>query len=194
MRVLIIPEDDRKDRFILQPIIEAMLAHLGKPKARVEVCVKPPLRGVTQATDKRRIREIIEYYPLVHLFLLCVDRDGKEGRRVALDGLEKDAARHLKKGRLFLAENAWQEIEVWALAGHDLPRQWKWEEVRQETDPKEKYFQPFVERCGLQDGPGGGRETLAREAAGRYQRIRNRCKEDVLAPENRIRQWLSERG
>jgi hypothetical protein len=194
MRVLIIPEDDRKDRFILLPIIAAMLAHLGKPKAKVEVCVKPPLRGVTQAMDKRRIREIIDYYPLVHLFLLCVDRDGKVGRREALNGLERDAEKCLRKGRLLLAENAWQEIEVWALAGHDLPRKWKWDEIRQETDPKEKYFQPFVTLRGLQEEPGGGRETLAREAAGRYRSIRNRCKEDVLELESRIKTWLDGRA
>ena len=35
MNVLIIPEDFRKDQYILKPILEAMLAAVGKPQAKV---------------------------------------------------------------------------------------------------------------------------------------------------------------
>ena len=32
----------------------------------------------------------------------------------------------------FLAENAWEEIEAWVLAGLNLPSDWSWAEVRAE--------------------------------------------------------------
>jgi hypothetical protein len=44
MNVRLIPEDDQRDRFILKPILEAMLTHLGKPHARVEIA-RPRIRG-----------------------------------------------------------------------------------------------------------------------------------------------------
>jgi hypothetical protein len=88
---------------------------------------------------------------------------------------------------MFLAENAWQEIEVWALAGHDLPRGWNWQEVRVEPNSKEVYFEPYTRQRGLSLEPGGGRKTLAEQAAQRYARIRQRCPEDVANLENRVR-------
>jgi hypothetical protein len=53
MNVLLIPEDFRKDQFILQPIIEAMFTKLGKP-AIVEVLKDPLIRGIDQALKIER--------------------------------------------------------------------------------------------------------------------------------------------
>ena len=108
MNVLVIPEDFRKDQYVLKPIIAAMLDAVGRP-ARVEVFQDPLLGGVEQALNWQRIRDIIEQYDWkVQLFLLCVDRDGKEGRRAALDQLEQKAAALLPVGRVLLGENALQ--------------------------------------------------------------------------------------
>lgn len=41
MKVLIIPEDFRKDQYILKPIVLAMLASLEQPNALVQVCQDP---------------------------------------------------------------------------------------------------------------------------------------------------------
>ncbi len=140
MNVLVTPEDFRKDQYILKPIITAMLDALGR-SARVEVCQDPLLGGVEQALNWHRIRDIIEQYARkVRLFLLCVDRDGKEGRRAALDGLERKAAEVLPTGRILVGKNAWQEVEVWVLAGHDLPGDWSWSAIRAHSDSKEAYF------------------------------------------------------
>lgn len=193
MNVLVIPEDFRVDQYILLPIISAMMAELGKPKAKVRVCRDPLLGGVEQALDRDRIREVIDRYRgMVDLYLLCVDRDGKPGRRMALDGIEVFAREEcgLGPGRVLLAENAWQELEVWVLAGHDLPKDWDWGEVRREIHPKEAYFQPIAEGRKLTEEPGGGRKTLAEEAARRYGRIRQLCPEDVAQLEIRIRGWI----
>jgi hypothetical protein len=131
---------------------------------------------------------------MINLFLLCVDRDGDPNRRTRLDYLEDQAKDLLKPGCLFLAENAWQELEVWALAGHKLPASWSWRSLRSEPDPKESYFRPFAEQRGLLDEPGEGRQTLAREAAQNYGRLRQLCPEDIGRLEERIGAWLNRPG
>jgi hypothetical protein len=128
------------------------------------------------------------------LCLLCVDRDGDPDRRAKLLNLENRATRVIGHGRAFLAENAWHEVEVWMLMGHDLPRGWNWRTIRQEIHPKERYCQPFAKCRGLLDLPDEGRDLLAREASTRYGPIRGRCEEDVKRLEDRIRDWIGSRG
>ena len=42
--------------------------------------------------------------------------------QAGINNLEKKAVAKLNgSDRIFLAENAWQELEVWTLAGHDDP-------------------------------------------------------------------------
>jgi hypothetical protein len=186
MNVLVIPEDFRKDQYMLKPIVTAMLRGLDR-FVRVEVCQDPLLGGVSEALKWERIREIIEQYAWkVHLFLLCVDRDGQAGRRTALDAIETQAQAILPAGVRLLAENAWQEIEVWVLAGHDLPADWNWRVIRNEPNPKELYYRPYANLRKVQLSPGEGRRQLAEEAARRYARIRTLCPEDIGALERRI--------
>ncbi len=191
MNVLVIPEDFRKDQYMLKPIFMAMMKEVGKPNAKVRVCQDPLLGGVNEALKWERIQEIIERYKgMVNLFLLCVDRDGKSGRKIVLTNLEQQAANILTSGRLLLAENAWQEIEVWVLAGHDLSSDWNWQVIRDEVNPKETYFLPFATQRKLLDAPGEGRKTLAEEAARRYDRIRQLCPEDIADLEDRVRSFV----
>ncbi|MBI1925213.1 hypothetical protein HYR99_13305 [Candidatus Poribacteria bacterium] len=188
---MIIPEDFRKDRYTLEPIIKEMMTAVGKQKTKVVACTDPLLGGIDQALRWERIREIIDDYKhKVQLFLLCMDRDGKAERRARIDYLEEQASSILNQNQRFLGENAWQEIEVWVLAGHDLPDAWSWSEIRQEINPKETYFVPFIKHRGLQNQPGGGRKILAEEAARRYNRIRQLCPEDVANLEGRISAWI----
>ena len=195
MNVLIIPEDFRKDQHVLKPILTKMMAAIGKPNANIQVCLDPLLGGVTEALKWERISEVIKMYPMVAVFLLIVDRDAKEGRRAALDNLSTKAASVIGDGRVFLAENAWQEIEVWALAGiATLPKGWVWNDVRSEANPKERYFTPYATSRGLHDEPGQGRTTLGREAAQNYARVRSRCKEDVASLEQQLKDVLSSSG
>lgn len=179
MNVLVIPEDFRKDQFILKPIIRALMADSGCRRANVAICTDPLLGGIAQALDFERIREIVEFYPMIDVFLLCVDRDGDANRRASLDHLEREISSALRPHQSFWAENAWQELEVWVLAGHDLPNEWQWAAIRQERDPKERYFAPLVRSRGLENTPGEGRKILAEEAARRFTRIRQLCREDI---------------
>ncbi|NER03610.1 MAG: hypothetical protein F6K17_13810 [Okeania sp. SIO3C4] len=193
MKVLVIPEDFRKDQYMLKPIITAMMKALkkGSGTTKVRICQDPLLGGISEALKWENIKTIINQYPMVDLFLLCVDRDGKEGRKVALDKIEKQATEILGDRQLFLAENAWQEIEVWVLAGlKDLPREYNWQEIRQEINPKEIYFLPLLQQKKLLDSVGEGRKELAKEAAQQYDRIRQLCSEDIANLESRIKGLL----
>jgi len=190
MRVLVIPEDFRKDQYILDPLIRAMLSYLGEPSARIVVCRDPLLGGVDQALKWERVGEILERYPMIDLFMLVVDRDGMPGRRSALDRLEEQARSVLPGNRLLLGECAWQELEVWVLAGHDLQAAWAWAEIRAEAHSKEVYFEPFARDRGVAEAPAGGRKQLAEEAASRYTRIRQLCPEDVASLERRASGFL----
>ena len=190
MKVLVIPEDFRKDQYLLKPIVAKMFAEIGKPRANVTICVQPLMGGVARATSWEAIEGVIDSYPTVDMFLLIVDRDGASGRRVALDRLEALARDKLRPDRVLFAANIWQEIEVLALAGQRLPKEWSWAEIRSEVHPKEIYYDPYVRSRGLDDGPYGGRMVLGLEAARNYKRVRSRCKEDIAELEDRAREWI----
>jgi hypothetical protein len=176
-RVLVIPEDFRNDQYVLEPIVTKLFDSIGR-KAKVIVCRDPLLGGIHQALRWERIREIVlRYRGMIECFLLIVDRDGQAGRKDALDRMQALAAAELAAGKRFLAENAWQEVEVWLLAGHDLPSDWVWKQVRAHENPKEAYYRPFAAGRGVLGQPAEGRGVLGREAASRYSRIRSLCPE-----------------
>lgn len=192
MNVLVIPEDFRKDQHTLKPIFERMFREVGKPRARIRVCQDPLLGGVGEATKSERIHEIVHRYrAMVRIFVLCIDRDGDQGRRQRLDQLEQEFGDDLGDDRVFLAENAWEEIETWVLAGLDLPDRWRWADVRAEVQVKEEYFEPIAAERELANRPGGGRKPLAEEAARRFDAIRQKCREDFDVLVNRVQEAVA---
>lgn len=177
MRVLVIPEDPRNDKYILKPLFSSLFKVLGKQQAKIKICEDPCLGGIGEALKSSRIQEIIEQHQgMTDIFILCVDRDGKEGRRTRLNALEKEFD---QQDCSFIATNAWEEIEIWVLAGvENLPQEWKWEDVRTEVHVKEKYFDKLVQQRDLANNPGGGRKALSEEAARHIPAIRSKCSED----------------
>ena len=183
MNVLVVPEDFRNDQYLLKPLIERLFADIGKRGVKVEVCQDPLLGGIAAALNVERIREVVEQYKgMMAIFILCVDRDGDLGRRARLDNIESEFG----GDRVFLAENAWEEIETWTLAGLDLPSDWAWADVRAEVHVKERYFEPLARQRGVADGPGRGRKALGEEAARRIDAIRQKCREDFDALAKRL--------
>lgn len=175
MNVLIIPEDFRKDQYLLQPLFQRLFKTIGKPSARVKICSDPLLGGVQEALKSVRLTEIVEQYEgMTDIFILCVDRDGQIGRRQRLNQIEKEFGAQ----QTFYAENAWEELETWTLAGLDLPSGWNWQDVRAEMHVKEQYFENLARMRGVADAPGGGRKPLGEEAARRIDAIRQKCPED----------------
>jgi hypothetical protein len=108
-----------------------------------------------------------------------------------LDDLERKIPKILHPPRLFLAERAWQEVEVWALAGIDrrLEPKWTWGAIRGERDSKEMYFEPIAKARLLFNSPGQGRKELGLEFARNYANIRQNCPE-IRNLEERIRLWI----
>jgi hypothetical protein len=193
VRVLILAEDFVKDQLLLQPIIEAMMKEVGRPRAKVKVCRDPRFHGTGEALKWEFVEQALSRHRgMFDLCLLCVDRDGDRHRQAKLSNLENQAKNVIGDGRAFLAENAWQEVEVWLLMGHRLPPRWDWRTIRQEIHPKERYYQPFAKNRGTLDLPDEGRDELAKEAATRYGQIRGRCKEDLQRLEDRIRSWMEQ--
>ena len=183
MRVLVIPEDSRKDKYILKPLFESLFRSIGKSQARIRVCEDPVLGGVTEALKSGNISEVIRRQGgMTQIYILCVDRDGDARRRQRLRDMEHEFG----IGRVFLAENAWQELETWVLAGLDLPAGWNWQSVRAEIQVKETYFEPLVDERNLSQALGGGRKPLAEEAARRINLIRQKCPEDFDALARRL--------
>ena len=148
---------------------------IGKRRVRVDVCRDPLLGGVGEALKSERITEIVKKHGgMTDIFILCVDRDGEQGRRQRLDQIEAEFG----GVRVFLAENAWEELETWVLAGLALPANWNWKTVRAEVQVKEIYFEPLVAQRGLSEAPGGGRKPLGEEASRRIDAIRQKCPDD----------------
>ena len=185
MNVLIIPEDFRNDQYILKPLFSRLFQSIGKRPARVRVCLDPLLGGVGEALKSERIAEVVRRHAgMTDIFILCIDRDGDANRRQRLDSLQEEFG----NGQLFLflAENAWEELETWVLAGLDLPTEWNWRVVRAEVQVKERYFEPLADQHNLSDAPGGGRKPLAEEASRRIGAIRQKCPEDFDALAQRL--------
>ena len=186
MNVLIIPEDFRNDQYILKPLFYRLFKSIDAQTVNVRVCQDPLLGGVREALKSERIEEIIhQYRGRIDLFVLCVDRDGEVGRRQRLDQLENQF------GPVFLAENAWEEIETWVLAGLNLPGNWRWTDVRAEVQVKERYFDPLATQRGLAGETAGGRDILAREASRRIRSIRQKCPEDFDSLAQRLETSLT---
>ncbi len=184
MNVLIVPEDFRKDQYILKPLFTRLLRDIGKPRAKVGICQDPLLGGVEEALKSERMSEVIRKHAgMTDIFILCIDRDGDVNRRKRLDRIKSE----FEQEQVFLAENAWEELETWVLAGlAELPAEWNWKDVRAEVHVKETYFEPLVVQRKLSDSPGGGRKVLGNEASRRIDAIRRKCPDDFDALARRL--------
>ena len=195
MNILVIPEDFRKDQYILKPLISRLFRRLGAPNPQVVVCQDPLLGGIDEALKTDKLAEIVnDQQGMADIFILCVDRDGAVGRRHRLDRIEAE----FQDRCVFLAENAWEEVETWALAGLTLPGEWRWADVRAEVQIKERYFEPLAVRRGLVSATEYSRrglnseesrmiwQVLGEDAARRVPAIRQKCPEDFDALAQRL--------
>lgn len=180
-KVLVIPEDFTKDEHVLKPVVEKILEDAGKANATILVCRDPNFGGIGEAMKKEKLRkDVIQNYPMVDLFILLVDRDGDAGREVKAANLETDLTAELagREGR-FVAELARQEVEVFVLAGHDLPEGWTWQQIRADGDVKNTAFQDLVNTMDTGKMPHDGRKKLMAEGIKNWARIKSRCPEDI---------------
>ncbi len=173
MKVLVIPEDQTHDQYIVRPVVEGIFDDLGKP-ASMSVLPEPRLRGSTDALDPKMLAAIVRDNPMVDLFVLVVDRDCD--RRGHTERVAQLQAAHTPLIGCLAAE----EVEVWMLALHrdeleKLPKT-KWRDVQNECDPKERFADPFLKRRGS-SGPGNGRKAAMREIRGNWKTLLSLCPE-----------------
>ena len=188
MNVLIIPEDFRKDQYILKPLFSRLFRAIGRRRVRVEICQEPLIGGITEALRSERIAEVISKHDgMTDIFILCVDRDGNTNRRQRLDSLEAEFG----AARTFFAENAWEELETWVLAGLTLLSDWSWTDVRAEVSVKERYFEPLAAERDVAGTLGGGRKLLGEEAARNISAIRRKCPDDVDSLAQRLETFIN---
>jgi hypothetical protein len=81
-----------------------------------------------------------------------------------------------------------REIEAWLLVGSEKPGNWTYTEVRDEPHVKERYFEPYAEQRGVDEGQFGGRKPLGEEAARNYRTLRQHC-EELQVLERKIQSW-----
>ncbi|MCK4258553.1 MAG: hypothetical protein KAX49_06220 [Halanaerobiales bacterium] len=108
---------------------------------------------------------------------MLVDCDGNLNRRERLDQLEEEAREYLRSDKNFFAEHAIEEIEVWLLAGLDLPNDWNWSDIRSHPHPKEAYYEVYAKENGVLDRVAQGRKFLTNEAMSNWSRIKSKCNE-----------------
>lgn len=170
MKVLVIPEDQQLDQYILKPVLEMLFADLGL-KARLSILPEPRLRGATAALDRDIVGGIVRDNPMEDLFLLIVDRDCNRTNHEALA-----KQRQLEHPKKLIACLAWQEVEVWMLALYKDRLGVSFTEVRAECDPKERFADPLLNELG-REGPGQGRKNAMRALRKKWQSLRGTCPE-----------------
>lgn len=176
--VVVIPEDDRLDAYILTPVISAALAHVGRPHAKVRVVSSPRPRGIDTVLTSEFFDGVMRRYGNADLFLYCIDRDGSSANDDRLRSTVTTAATKVRASQRVDGRTAHQEVEVWGIAGcgHDLLTT-PWEDIRAHRDPKEAFFDPLAKALGVHRGPGHGREHIGRMAGQNYGRVRQLCPE-----------------
>ncbi|GAA1287688.1 hypothetical protein CIK81_05045 [Brachybacterium sp. JB7] len=176
--VIVIPEDDRLDSYILTPVLKAALAWVGKPRATVRMVSKPHPRGIDTVLTTAFFDQVRRRYGMADLFLYCIDRDGSPANDARLLTAVQNAAQRLRATQNVDGRTAHQEVEVWGLAacGRTVLTD-SFATIRAHRDPKEAFFDPAAESLGVHRGPGHGREHIGRLAGSMYSRVRQRCPE-----------------
>lgn len=176
--VIVIPEDDRLDTYILTPVLKAALAHIGKPQATVRMVSKPHPRGIDTVLSMDFFEQVARRYGTADLFLYCIDRDGSADNDARLRTTVQNASEQVRAAQNVDGRTAHQEVEVWGLAACDRAvLADSWGTIRAHRDPKEAYFDPVAKALGVHRGPGRGREHIGRLAGADYGRVRQRCPE-----------------
>lgn len=181
LRVLVIPEDPTYNGYILKPLVERMLAEIGKPNARVTLLTNPKLGGYDQAVQAIR-NELPDRYSHFDLWLFLPDADVAGDLR----GLEREAS---DKGVPLLCCAAVPEVEAWLLAGHRERLNVGWSDVRKHSRLKEEVFEPFMRKHGDARSAGGGREALMRQTLSNYRGLLEVCPE-LADLEKRLREAM----
>lgn len=170
-KVLVIPEDPTFNGYILKPLVEAILAEAGKPKAKVQMLTNPKVGGFDQA--RRAIREVLpDSYRHWDLWLFIPDAD--RASEPAMKELEEGAH---AQGICLLCCPAQPEVEIYCCVASRDALSAPWDKVRSSSRMKEEYFDPLLREHGEMNRAGGGRETLIVASLSKMETLFRLCPE-----------------
>jgi len=153
-RVLVIPEDPTHNGYLLKPVVEAVLADAGRPRARVTVLNNPRLEGYDHAL--RAIRdELPDRYGFWDLWVFIPDADRASVEAMA--NLEKELG---EKGISLICSPAQPEVEIYACAAFRKEISLSWDDVRSHAAMKEEIFESLLEHHGDSRRAGAGRDLM----------------------------------
>lgn len=186
LNVLVIAEDPTYNGLILKPLVSALLADAGKPRAKIRVADKPRSRGYPDA-----LRLIRNEFPNrfghfdMWLFFPDADRAGPD----AMERLESDLA---QRNIQLLCCPAEPEVEIFACSGFRHAINIEWDAARTHPKLKEQIFQPLLLGPSLRDLPRRDRVSKGR-ARMIQQSLRNLSQLYRLCPElARLRRRIAE--
>lgn len=181
LRVLVIPEDPTYNGYILKPLVEAVMADIGKPTARVQVLTSPRLNGYDHARAAVR-SELPASYGHLDLWLFMPDADRASPAAMAALEAELQA-----QGVALFCCPAEPEVEIYACAGYRSEIARGWTAARSNPRMKEEVSAPLLAAHGDPRRAGGGRDQLM------AQSLRNLPQLYVLCPElKRLRDRLAD--
>jgi hypothetical protein len=161
LKVAVICEDHTNDQYIVEPVLKALLQHLGKPRARIQLVMNPRIQGLASLIG-HLCDLIARYSAIADIVIVAVDSDCEDGRLGHGDRVRqmRNRVANCSDGSdRTLVVVAQQEVEVWALWGQRNSIESEWSAVRAECDPKERYFDTFITRDDLRVA-GAGRTRL----------------------------------
>ena len=164
-KVLVIPEDPTFNGYLLQPLVERVLAEAGKPRAQVLVLRDPKTGGFEHAWEVISAGELQGRYGYYDLWLYLPDGD-KTKNLALLEATVKNQKAPL------IASYLTPEVEVTVVAGHPNADTTGWQEKKRRPRFKEVVFEPFLAANGNPTAPGHGRERLMRDALKNYGRMK----------------------
>lgn len=179
-KVLVIPEDPALNGYILRPLVQRVLAEVGRPNARIQILTNPRLRGYEDAVAVLR-NELVKRYSFFDLWVFVPDADrAQEGVLRVLEASMKS------KGVALVCCPAQPELEAWLIAGHLNRVALPWDEIRNHPRLKEEVMEPFLAQHGDPRAAGQGRQRLMLRTLEAYRGLKQRCPE-IENLETRIR-------
>ncbi|WP_162865413.1 hypothetical protein [Deinococcus wulumuqiensis] len=179
MRIAILLEDYRLDQYIVKSVIEK-LARFINLKINYRIIMTPMVTGIDSMSSTENLQEICRRYgPMSDIILIIHDRDGRQDRDRLAESIRTRVGTCNDKFKVIAAH---QEIEVWGLAGvSDLPKEWNWQDIRQEQSAKEIYFESYIKLHSMDNTAGKGRYGISKNIS--YKRLRDLCPEIIQMEE-----------
>jgi hypothetical protein len=168
-KVLVVPEDHTHNGAILDPLVSALLADAGKPRAKVTVLSRPRVQGYDAAKKALR-NELLDSHKWMNLWLFMPDAD-----RAGADAMAALEAELAAKNVTLLCCPAVPEVEIYAVAAYSAEIDWT--TARRHPRFKEEIFEPLRRKYGDDRRPSGGRDLMIAESLRNLPRLYQLCPE-----------------